>query len=707
MTSVTSSSLLLTLLLSATPNPTPQNPALPTAPVKSADAKGAAAAAQKHATSTPVGRHIERLALRDVLGAAKSLDDWKDKKAIVVAFLCADCPLARQYGPKLGEMSAKYADKGVQFVGIDSNPLDTLAEIEHFARVHKIGFPILRDPGARVADELGARRTPEVFLLDQSRVVRYWGRIDDQFGIGYARNKPNNRYLQDALDAVLESKEVRTASVESVGCRIGHVNRQPKGDVTYANQIAPILRSRCVSCHQTGEIAPFPLTTYAEASGWCETIREVVEARRMPPWFANPKYGKFSNDCRLSDEEKQLVCTWIDNGAPEGTPAARSRELPKPEFASGWRIPKPDMIVRMPKPFKVRATGIVQYQYFTIDPGFKHDVWIRASEGHAGNPSVVHHMVLFFVPPEQKEPRPEDPLFRTIGSFAPGTPAMIPPEGVSRRVPAGSRLVFQMHYTPNGSEQWDQSEVGLVFDDPKSVRKELKMGAVVNFQFLIPPGASDFRLDADDDFDEDTLIYAMLPHMHFRGKSFRYTAIYPGGKKEVLLDVPRYDFNWQNVYWLAEPKLMPAGTRIFCEAVFDNSADNLANPDPSRPVHWGEQTWDEMMVGSFYYCPANQDFSLGLPRVTPKGKDRFEAVFRYRPAKAPKSVFLAGSFNGWKKDQARMSGPDKDGFYSMSLELPPGRHEYKFLVDGKKWRVDPANPIQVGKRENSLLVIGD
>jgi hypothetical protein len=248
--------------------------------------------------------------------------------------------------------------------------------------------------------------------------------------------------------------------------------------------------------------------------------------------------------------------------------------------------------------------------------------------------------------------------------------------------------------------------VGLVFDDPTKIRKELKMGAVVNFQFLIPPGANDFRLDADDDFDEDTLIYAMLPHMHFRGKAFRYTAIYPGGKREVLLDVPHYDFNWQNVYWLAEPKRMPAGSRLLCEAVFDNSADNLANPDPTRPVHWGDQTWDEMMVGSFYYCPANQDFSLGPPRVTPKGKDRYETVFRFRPSNPPKSLYLAGSFNGWKKDQTRMTGPDKDGFYSASVELPAGRHEYRFFVDGKKGRVDPANPVQVGPHNTSLLVIG-
>jgi peroxiredoxin len=694
MSGLTSSSLLVTLLLSATP----QNPAPPNSSVQ--------VRAPRASSSSPVGRAVSHFTLRDVLGAQRSLDDWKDKKAVVVVFLCAECPLARQYGPKLGEMAAKYQDQRVQFVGIDSNQHDTLAEIAHYQRVHKINFPILRDPGNKIADEWGARRTPEVFLLDPAGIVRYWGRIDDQFGIGYTRTKPMNRYLQDALDSILAGKSVQTASVDSVGCRIGRLNRQAKGDVTYANQIAPILQARCVGCHQAGEIAPFSLTSYADASGWAETIREVIETRRMPPWFANPKYGKFSNDCRLSDEETRLLCTWIDNGTPEGTAPAGRQERPKPEFASGWRIPKPDLVVRMPKPFKVRATGMVQYQYFTIDPGFKHDVWIRATEGHAGNPAVVHHMVLFFVPPEQKEPRPEDPLFRTIGSFAPGTPAMIPPEGVSRRVPAGSKLVFQMHYTPNGSEQVDQSEVGLVFDNPQKVRKELKMGAIVNFQFLIPPGAADFHLDADDDFDQDTLIYAMLPHMHFRGKAFRFTAVYPGGRKEVLLDVPRYDFNWQNVYWLAEPKLMPAGSRLLCEAVFDNSADNLANPDPSKPVLWGDQTWNEMMVGSFYYCPAEQDFAIGPPQVTPKGKEHFQTVFRYRPSAKPKSVFLAGSFNGWKKDQQRMAGPDQDGFYTASLELPAGRHEYKFLIDGKQWRIDPGNPVQVGKNQNSLIVVG-
>ena len=282
---------------------------------------------------------------------------------------------------------------------------------------------------------------------------------------------------------------------------------------------------------------------------------------------------------------------------------------------------------------------------------------------------------------------------------------MIPPEGVSRRIPAGSKLVFQMHYTPNGSPQVDQSEVGLVFADPKTVRKELAMGAIVNFQFLIPPGEPNFRLDADDDFDEDVLIYALPPHMHFRGKAFRFTAVYPNGRKEVLLDVPRYDFNWQNVYWLAEPKRLPAGSRLVCNAVYDNSADNLANPDPSKPVFWGDQTWNEMLVGAYYLCPADQDFAIGPPRVMSKGAGRFETRFRFRPSKAPKTVFLTGSFNNWKSEGQRMSGPDKDGWYTAQVELPVGHHEYRFVVDGKRWN-DPGNPLQSGKRHNSVVVVG-
>jgi len=676
MSAVGASSLLVTLLLTAT----------------------------AESPNSPVGKRIEPFVLREISGAPRALDDWKESKAVVVVFLGAECPLAQQYGSKLAELAERYKDKHVQFVGIDANQQDSLAAIGYYVRVHKIGFPVLKDPGNKVADQFAAVRTPEVFVLDPSRVVRYWGQIDDQFGVGVARGKAVHNYLADALDDLLAGKAVRTPSKASVGCRIGRVNPRPAtGDVTYSNQIARILQARCVGCHQAGEIAPFSLTSYGDAAGWAETIREVVRDQRMPPWFASPEYGKFANDCRLSDDEKRLLNGWIDNGVPEGD---RS-QLPQPaRLAAGWRIPKPDLIVKMPKPYKVAAHGVIEYQYFVVDPGFKHDVWVRAAENRAGNRSVVHHMALFYMPAGQVELEPADLLSRTVAAFTPVTPPLMPPAGLARRIPAGAKLVFQMHYTPNGTEQYDQSEVALVFENPQKVRKELSMGVIVNFRLAIPPHEANYRVDASESFGEDTLVYAFLPHMHLRGKSFRFTAVSADGRKEVLLDVPRYDFNWQNVYWLAEPKLLPAGTRLECAAAYANSENNLANPDPSAQVHWGDQTSDEMFVGSYYSAPADQDLSLGPPRIARLGDHRYEAAFRYRPGKGAKTVSLAGTFNNWNKQDHPLTGPEREGWFSAKLELPEGYNEYKYLVDGKDWRTDPGNSLQTDADHNSILAVG-
>jgi hypothetical protein len=341
-------------------------------------------------------------------------------------------------------------------------------------------------------------------------------------------------------------------------------------------------------------------------------MQEVIDNQRMPPWYANPQYGHFSNDARMPTEEKQLISEWIKNGCPEGNPA----ELPPPAtYAEGWRIPKPDLVIRMEKPFTVPATGVVEYKYFIVDPGFKHDVWVRAAEGKPSNRSVVHHMVIFYMPPGQTEPEGADALLKAVASSGPGIPALVTPEGYARRIPAGSKLVFQMHYTPNGTEQVDQSEAGLVFADPATVKKEMQIGAVLNFQFLIPPGASDHRVEGEDKFEQDTLLYALIPHMHLRGKAFRFVAVAPDGRTEILLDVPKYDFNWQNIYQLTKPRLMPKGSSLRCVAHYDNSDGNLVNPDPTKPAHFGEQTWDEMMVGMYYYALAKQHLSLGQTHV--------------------------------------------------------------------------------------------
>ena len=558
-----------------------------------------APAAQAEKKNTPIGKRIENFSLRDYRGKMHSLDDYADSKLIVVAFLGTDCPLVKLYGPRLEEFSEKYAEQGVTFIAINSNRQDPPTKIGAYAKLYGMTFPILKDPDNKIADVFGAIRTPEMFVLDENRTVRYWGRIDDQYGfttgVGYGRPKMSKTDLIDAVDELLAGKEVSVPTTEAPGCIIGRVPKvEPHGDVTYSNQIARILQQNCVECHREGEIGPFPLASFEEVNGWGGMIREVVEEGRMPPWYANPEHGrKFANDARLSEEEKQLIYDWVDNGEPEGD----SADLPEPiEFATGWRIPEPDVVLYMSdEPFQVPAEGVVDYQYFTVDPGFTEDKWVKAIEARPDKHSVVHHIIVFVETPGKRGFRRNGAL---IG-YAPGMPGRVYPEGVGLRLPAGSRFVFQMHYTPVGTPEADRSSVGIVFADEEEIKYELKGGACGNFFLEIPPGDPNHVVKARTRLRRDTVLLSFMPHMHLRGKSFRYELEYPDGTREILLDVPRYDFNWQLWYDLEEPLLLPKGSKIHCTASFDNSEDNVYNPDPSATVLFGDQTWDEMMIGFF------------------------------------------------------------------------------------------------------------
>ncbi|MFG0336290.1 MAG: redoxin domain-containing protein [Maioricimonas sp. JB049] len=664
----------------------------------------AASAAVAETTSTPIGKLIRPFELQDGLGASHSLEEWSDAPAIVVVFFGTECPLAKLYGPRLAALAGKYAGQRVQFVGIDANRQDSLIDIARYGRAHGIGFPLLKDAGNVVADQFGAVRTPEAFVLDQNRIVRYWGRIDDQYGVGYARADVQRQDLAVALDEVLAGIEVSRPVTRPVGCIIGRVRRpKPDAEVTYTRDVAPILNRHCVSCHREGEIGPFAMTSYEEIAGWAETIVETVENGRMPPWHASPAHGDFLNDARLSEEEKQTLAAWAKAGAPQGDPA----DLPEPpQFVDGWQIPEPDMVIPMPASFKVPAKGVVPYRYFTVDPGFEEDKWVVAAEARPGNRAVVHHLILFFQPPGTDRFQGEDALFNSIASFAPGLPASTFPasRGLARRIPAGSKLIFQVHYTPVGTEQVDLSSAGLVFADPKDVKQEVKVDCALNFRFRIPPEAGNHRVQAEYRVQgPDRMLYAITPHMHLRGKSFHVTAVYPDEREEVLLDVPRYDFNWQNTYILAEPKLLPDGTVLRCVAHFDNSSGNVANPDPSATVGWGDQTWEEMMIGSFTMTIADQDLSMGRPQVRATGKNRFEATFRYRPEEPVESVHLAGEFNDWSMEATPFAGPDDDGWYRAKMLLAPGKYEYKFVVNGSEWKNDPGNPEFAGYYFNNVL----
>ena len=362
-----------------------------------------------------------------------------------------------------------------------------------------------------------------------------------------------------------------------------------KGNVTFAKDVAAIFNKNCVGCHRPGEIAPMSLLSYKDARPWAKSIKERVATGVMPPWHADPHYGTFENDRRLSQKDIDTVVAWVDQGAKEGNP---KDQPPAPRFADGWNIGKPDVVFYLPQEYTVPATGVVEYKYFKVPTNFKQDMYIQAAEIRPGVRGVVHHIIVFAQ--SAKEPQ------RLIVGYAPGEQPAVIGKGLARKIPAGADLVFQVHYTPNGTETKDKSYVGFVFakEPPKA---EIMTRPIMNARFAIPPGDPNYRVDSTYTFTQNAHVHSLMPHMHLRGKDFEFRAIFPDGTSKVLLSVPKYDFAWQTYYVLKEPLAAPKGTRIDCLAHFDNSEKNKFNPDPKKEVRWGDQTWEEMMIGWMSY----------------------------------------------------------------------------------------------------------
>jgi peroxiredoxin len=554
---------------------------------------------QAESQTTAIGRKIDAFNLKDFRGKQHSLANITSD-LVVVAFMGTECPLAKLYAPRLQNIQAKYAQKNVTLLCVNSNRHDSITELAAYARTHKLSIPVLKDVGNKIADRFGATRTPEVFVLDKQRVIRYQGRIDDQYGVGYIRDEATSKDLEDAINDLIAGRKIATPFTEPVGCFIGRVRTPNENStVTYSNQIARILQKHCVECHRAGEIAPFVLTSYDDVVGWGETMLEVIDDQRMPPWHADPKHGKFENARLMTSEEKTLLRAWVQAGSPEGD---RS-QLPQPRsFTKGWQLPKePDLIINMRKtPYQVAAEGTVRYQHFRVNPGFKEDKWIKAAELMPGNRAVVHHILVAIAPSASRGKEVAATRGEFLAAYVPGYRPPVFPDGMAKLIPAGSELIFQLHYTPIGSPQEDLSQLGLIFEDPKNIKKVVVTQQAVTHRFEIPPHADNHRVESTSRrAPVEVELLAMMPHMHLRGKSFKFEARYPDGTTEVLLDVPRYDFNWQTSYRLSTPKKLPANSYIHCVAHFDNSEDNLNNPNPNSRVRWGDQTWNEMMIGYF------------------------------------------------------------------------------------------------------------
>ncbi|HKB39067.1 MAG TPA: redoxin domain-containing protein, partial [Gemmataceae bacterium] len=427
---------------------------------------------------------VATFTLPDQHRRARSLENFKDKKAIVVVFVGTECPLANLYAPTLDELHKAYADKGVQFLAINANPQDSFIAVAAHAWEHNIPFPVLKDFEQKAVKALGATRTPEAFVLSPDRVIRYRGRIDDQFGVNHRRDEPKRRDLQEALDELLAGKPVSVPETAVEGCVIGRPrDLGVMGDVTYAKHIAPILQNRCQQCHRPKQVAPFSLLKYEDASAWSETIREVIVEERMPPWHADSRYGKFTNERRLTRDEVDTILAWVKQGCPKGDES----DLPRPaKFSDTWVIGKPDAVYQMAEEFKVPAKGVLPYKSFIVDPGFKEDVWVQMAECRPGNRSVVHHIIVYALPPG-KLPYDSDGRASTLVGWAPGDMPAIYPKGIAKRLEAGSQLVFEVHYTPNGQEQTDRSSVGVIFaKEPPEYAAETNI--LANLKLRVPPG---------------------------------------------------------------------------------------------------------------------------------------------------------------------------------------------------------------------------
>lgn len=541
-----------------------------------------------------VGRRIASFAGPDASGAMQSLDGLKTSRIVVAAFIGVECPMVNLYAERLAATAKKLQKDGVAFVGIYANHQDQPAEIQQHVKEFGIDFLVIRDADQKIADTFGAKRTPEIFILDADRVVRYHGRIDDQFSPGVPGARVQRNDMNIALEEMIAGKPVSVPTTPITGCYIGRL-KEPSAQpakVTYTEHIAAIFQKRCLECHRSGQIAPFELTTYADAASWADTIVEVVKNRRMPPWHASSKSLPFANDCHLSDDEIAKIEAWAAAGAPKGDAALEPAPL---KYSDHWRIPEPDFVATMPVAFQAPATGEIPYQNYTVDPGFTEDRWIVAAEAQPGNRAIVHHIIVNVVAPKERRTLGGNKQF--LVATAPGARPMILPEGSAKLIPAGSKLHFQMHYTTNGKPQSDQSRVGLVFAKPDTIRQSVVTVDIHNHRFKIPPGADNHRVDAKLALPMDCQLLSMFPHMHVRGKSFTYELVHADGRREMMLDIPRYDFSWQNAYMLEKPLNLKSGATIECVAHYDNSTANPSNPDPTSAVTWGDQTWEEMMIG--------------------------------------------------------------------------------------------------------------
>lgn len=546
---------------------------------------------------------VRDFALPDLDGRTRTLAETRGARAVVLAWTAPGCPVAMVYAPRLAALAATWSERGVRFFGVDSDVEAPVDEIRELAASAKLPYPILLDRDGALAQRLSVATTTTVVVLDANWRVRYQGAVDDQYLVGGRREKAGHAWLADALEAVLASRPVPVERTDAPGCPITFPVRPAAASAdapTWSGRVASILHRKCAACHQPDQGAPFALLAYDDARSRLATIRAAVAGDRMPPWHAAGEPGRWANDRRLAADEKRDVLAWIDAGAPSGD-LGKAPVPPTVPAKDPWEIGTPDAVFAFPQAQDVPAEGVVPYRYVQVATDFPEDRWFSAVEVKPGAPDVVHHVLVAPVKPGSRARSGAfNPTTGFLAAMVPGGRSMTYPAGMAKRLPKGTTLLFQMHYTPNGIAQQDVTRIGFRFAKEPPAKEVFTAGAF-NPVFEIPPGAARHTVRAALPVPWDVRLLSFMPHMHVRGSSFRYAFKTAGGEETTVCDVPAYDFNWQTPYRLAEPQRVPRGSILQCVATFDNSAGNPYNPDPSATVRWGDQTWEEMMIGYVDY----------------------------------------------------------------------------------------------------------
>ena len=561
-----------------------------------------------------IGRMIADAPFTDLAGKEHRLSELKTSKGIVIIMTSATCPVSKRYIPSMAKLEKELAGKGLALLLVNPFASETADEIKAQLAEHGLSSPYIHDKEKTLTAALQARTTTEVFLLDATRTLVYRGAFDDQYGINYNLDAPKHRYLHDAIAAFLKNESPHIAATAAPGCELdlASATKLTASPVTYHRDVARILQQNCVTCHRGGGIAPFALDDIEEVKDRAKVIKRVISEGTMPPWFAaldkDATTNPWVNDCSLSAKDKADLLAWIESS---DRPLGNVAEAPaKRTYPAEWSIGTPDLVIPLSRAYDIKADGFMPYAFDVVDTDIAEDKWVTAYEILPSARDVVHHVIV------QVHEKGSDARDREEGAggywaiYVPGNGACVYPDGFARKIPAGARVSFQIHYTPSGTAKKERLRMGLVFAKT-APQYEVKTLALANPKISIPPGASHHVETSTRRVPFDIPITGYMAHMHIRGKAFKYEVTYADGKTETLLDIPRYDFNWQLRYDYKQPKLIPRGSTLTITAVYDNSAENKANPDPTKLVKWGSQTVDEMMLGYFeYFLPLSGSVAM-------------------------------------------------------------------------------------------------